>query len=114
MVYLYYFMCCLACLCVLLTILLLLSLKYLWAQKIYCFLFDHESYQTYKSILNYNRIFNKAIPVYEEWTTYNKELMEGRYYIMDGDLYYDCKCLSMKRYNLLMKDLIRRNSIKNN
>lgn len=114
MVYLYYFITCLCVLSIILVIICILSIKYLWAQKIYCFLFDHRTYRTYKSIIDYNKIFNKSIPVYEDWATYNKELMENRYYIMDGDLYFGNECLHMKHMSLMMLDLFKRNSEKIN
>lgn len=88
--------------------------KKLWAQKAFCFLFDHKSYIEYMRVIDYNKIFNRTIPIYEDWTTYNKELMEDRYYIMNGGLWFDNDCLGMKYLKLMMGDLIKRNSIELN
>lgn len=112
-----YFIIAISILIIIAIFLLVISLfweKSLCVQKIFCFIFDHKSYVEYMRVIDYNKIFNRTIPIYDDWTTYNKELMEDRYYIMNGGLWFDNDCLGMKYLKLMMQDLIRRNSIELN
>lgn len=108
MVYFKIFASCIVLLADALAIVIILSTKYLWAERIYCFLYYHKKYKIYKEIINYN----KVIPIYNDETTYNKELMGNRYYIMNGDLYFGAERLCLKRMPLMMNDIINRNYIK--
>lgn len=84
--------------------------KVLWIQKLYCFLFDNTSYKEYTAVKDYNKIFNRTIPVYEDYVKYDSDTMEDRYYIMNGGLWFGDKCLYMKYLKLMMQDLIERNT----
>lgn len=112
-----YYIIALGILAVIAIALLIMSIfveKSLWVQKMYCFFFDHKAYVEYTRVIDYNKIFNRTIPVYDDYASFDKETMEDRYYIMNGGLWFGNKCLYMKYLNMMMQDLIKRNSIELN
>lgn len=91
-------------------IIILLSDKYLFFQKMYAYIFYNSIYRNYNTIISYNRIFEREIPVFDEVMFWTDEFMKDRFYIMDGELYFDIDLLIDKSYSLLINDLIKRNS----
>lgn len=92
-----------------------LSRRFLFCQLLICYFFDSDSYYHYQSVIRYNKVTNRSIPVYEGYEYFDPDDPRfGGYYIMDRGLYYRGKCLGMRHLELMMNDLIKRNSLEMN